>query len=497
MPVFNVSPPLQIARALWNAAYDALSDAHAPVHDTANRYGIPNIVGFAAQSLTTIGAAVAHVWGMRPDTGQMAANRTYINAGASVLQLMMDAAESLRNARQQQPPIPIAERLMRSGVAFGLFNAALHVMVRRTGTTHTDYNEMAYSDVAGLDLITFDILLQTVTLAAFHLMISSPLNFGLHQAGASQTALLQIATEQSAQALQPFAQHADTRQYDLQSMLDGWLHEEHAEDFVEFLRRLSTETINARAPDFKVKLVEWLERLNTDDVLRKDTFAAALTATASCEDRVTLAFNQMRGLCIAADVQRGDYDHRLPELLRLARGMYRLDVLEKIARTKVNELESMRRLLAFTVDPIEVHLAYQTGLRERLTLPLDATQMRFGGLSELTEKDLQDAANAILQREPTEFPTFLSRDWAPWQAVLRRMAPQTHETMQTELIESMDEPFTTQLNARLAAEGLSADSDAQRAIGRQVADEIAAEIMKRHTESFLRTRGLDWLKAVS
>lgn len=153
--------------------------------------------------------------------------------------------------------------------------------------------------------------------------------------------------------------------------------------------------------------------------------------------------------------------------------------------------------MAFVVNPIEVHLAYQTNLRERLALPVDAPQMRFETISQVTETDLQTAANDILQREANEFPAFLSRDWAPWQAVLKRMAPKIHEAMQTELIESMDEPFTSRLNARLAEEGLSADSDAQRTIGRQVADELAADIMQHHTESFLKTQGLDTLKKVS
>ncbi len=498
MPYLQFNQAAQLTHTLWNAAHDALSHAHTHATHAATRYGMPNIAGFAAQVLTTTGAAVSHAWGMRPDTAQMAANRVYINVGTTVIQLMIDAAQTLLNVRQHgQPQMPIADRLMHSGVVFTLLHAAVHAMVRRTELTRDNYNQLVFSNTAGLGLIAFDILVQTVTHTAIHTMMSLPLHSGLQQAQATPAELLQVATEQSAQALQPFSQHADAAQRDIHSLLNSWLHEEHAAEFMQFLRRLSTETINARTPDFKVKLVQWIDRLNADADLRKDTFAAALTATASCEDRVTLAFNQMRGLCIAADVQRGDYDNRIPELRRLARGMYRLDALEKIARDKVKTLESERGRLAFFIEPIEVHLAYQTGLHERLALPLDATQMRFAAVSEVTEKDLSDAANNILQREPSEFPTFLARDWAPWQAVLKRMAPQTHEAMQTELIESMDEPFTSRLNARLAEEGLSADSDAQRTIGRQIADELAAEIMQRHTESFLKTQGLDTPKKVS
>ena len=75
MPYLQLNQPAQLAQTLWNAAYDALHQAHAHVHTVANRYGIPDIAGVAAQNLTTIGAAVARGWRMRPDTRQVAANR--------------------------------------------------------------------------------------------------------------------------------------------------------------------------------------------------------------------------------------------------------------------------------------------------------------------------------------------------------------------------------------------------------------------------------------
>ncbi len=93
-------------------------------------------------------------------------------------------------------------------------------------------------------------------------------------------------------------------------------------------------TVNASNPEFKRATVEWLSHLAAHPELRKESFRISEEATTSCEDRVSLSLNAMKQARLATDVDSGHYDHRLPELVKLARGMFRIDRLEDIARGK-------------------------------------------------------------------------------------------------------------------------------------------------------------------
>ncbi len=257
--------------------------------------------------------------------------------------------------------------------------------------------------------------------------------------------------------------------------------EENAASFSEFLDRLN-RTVNAGHPLFKQATAEWLSHLANHPSLRKDTFLISDEATTSCEDRVSLTFNDMKKARVATDVARGDYDQRLPELVALARGMFRLDKLEKIAQQKAASLPS--------VDEIEVYLAYQVHLRERLDLPVDATDMQFFEVSCVTQRDLDQAEQEVRVAEGQEFADYLSIKWQPWQTVLMRLDPQAHAAAQDNLIEAMDERFSHRLRARLNAEGLGDNDDAQRILGPQVQAEMAREIKGPLTLNFLASQNL-------
>ncbi len=254
-----------------------------------------------------------------------------------------------------------------------------------------------------------------------------------------------------------------------------------AADFSRFLDRLR-DTVNFDNPQFQRSVRDWLTHLETHPTLRRDTFMVSQGATTSCEDRVSLTFNAMRQLRLSSDVARGHYDQRLPELLTLARGMFRLDQLQTIAREKTESLKF--------VDEIEVYLAYQVKLRESLSLPLETPDMRYFDVSYVTEQDLTQAQDRVNTAERQGFTHYLASDWQPWQSVLQRLNPEGHARAQDDLIEAMGEDFSQRLEARLQGLGLEADPDAQRLVGPQVQTEITREINGRLTRDFLERRGL-------
>lgn len=264
----------------------------------------------------------------------------------------------------------------------------------------------------------------------------------------------------------------------------GFANEENAELFSTFLDRLHN-TVNSGNPQFKPSVAEWLSHLAANPALREQSFLISSEASTSCEDRVSLFFNSMKKARIAADVESGIYDNELGKLLSLARGMFRLDALENIAREKEKSLRF--------VDPIEVYLAYQVKLREPLHLPLDTPDMRFFGVSYVTEDDLANAEKSVKASEQQEFVHYLSTDWQPWQSVLKRLDGTAYEAAQNALVEATGEEFSTRLSARLKEMGLENDDDAARAIGPQVMAEITREINAELTRKFLATQGLSAL----
>ncbi|MEC5216829.1 Leucine-rich repeat (LRR) protein [Actimicrobium sp. GrIS 1.19] len=262
--------------------------------------------------------------------------------------------------------------------------------------------------------------------------------------------------------------------------------DQSAEDFTRFLDKLAG-TVNFQNPAFRAHVREWLEHLAANPALRAHTFALAHEATTSCEDRVSLTFNNMRRARLLADVDAGAYDARLPELLEVARGMFLLERLEQIARDKAASLGA--------VDEIEVYLAYQVHLRQRLQLPLAADDMRYFAVSYVTPDDLDRAEADLRAQENADFPTYLATEWAPWKTLMTRLDPERVAAANDRYLAAMGEPYQARVQAELAALNLSNDRDAEAAVGREVQREIEQEMFMALTQDFLRARGIDNLLA--
>ncbi|WP_280970871.1 MULTISPECIES: NEL-type E3 ubiquitin ligase domain-containing protein [unclassified Bradyrhizobium] len=82
---------------------------------------------------------------------------------------------------------------------------------------------------------------------------------------------------------------------------------------------------------------------------------------------------------------------------REGRILFRLDVLERIAREKLRSLRF--------VDEIEVYLAYQVKLRDAPELQPVASKMRFERVSFVTEADIALARHRFGSRRRQALPT--------------------------------------------------------------------------------------------
>ncbi|WP_229179447.1 NEL-type E3 ubiquitin ligase domain-containing protein [Bradyrhizobium ivorense] len=268
----------------------------------------------------------------------------------------------------------------------------------------------------------------------------------------------------------------------------GFAAEPGAQDFALFLERL-VGTVNYGHQAFRQQVAENLLQAAMRPRLREQYFELANGANASCEDRITLTWNGMQTARLNADVEEGLYDNRLGELLQHGHVMFRLEALDHIARETVSSLR--RANPEANIDEIEVYLAYQTQLRDRLELCHIAPDMRFLNLSDVTADEVARAETSVRDQEAMGFAHFLATRWEPWDTVVRRIAPDDHAAMQERLADAMEDEFPTRLNERLAEHGLTDDVDAQRVVGAQILSEIAREIKGELMRKVLREHGLE------
>ncbi|WP_246787958.1 NEL-type E3 ubiquitin ligase domain-containing protein [Bradyrhizobium sp. CCBAU 53421] len=261
----------------------------------------------------------------------------------------------------------------------------------------------------------------------------------------------------------------------------GFADEPGAQQYSRFLDRLR-DTVSYNNDAFRETVAEDLRQTATRPRLREQYFQLAIGASASCEDRITLTWNDMQTARLNADVEDGAYDERLDELLQQGRVMFRQDALEQIARDKVSSLRF--------VDEIEVYLAYQVKLRDVLQLQHIAPNMRFFAVSHVTEHDIAAAETSVRNQEATGFADYLATRWQPWETVVSRIAPQAYKAMQERLFAAMGDEFNSRLAQRLAEHGLTGDADAERMLGAQINKEIAREIKGALMHHVLADRGL-------
>lgn len=196
--------------------------------------------------------------------------------------------------------------------------------------------------------------------------------------------------------------------------------------------------------DLQQRVWSVLDSINEHSVeseaLRDEMFTWAGRGT--CCDRAALSFSNVeimsmvyRAKASATDVNQG------PALLKLARGLFRLDEVEKTALqdieqrtaqinsdTSLTGLEKNQKIAR--LEEVEVRLAYRYSLKgaDKLDLPGQPDKVTFIGMGKVTQQQLADTLARIrkLDGSPEEFAALLSRDfWKDF--VVSKYRPQFEE----------------------------------------------------------------------
>ncbi|WP_223453141.1 MULTISPECIES: NEL-type E3 ubiquitin ligase domain-containing protein [unclassified Pseudomonas] len=164
-----------------------------------------------------------------------------------------------------------------------------------------------------------------------------------------------------------------------------------------------------------------LEAAQVDTPLREQVFELAANPI-NCTDSAALNFSHLE---VAVEVDKvinptSGRSSAAP-LLKLGRGLFRLDQLEQIAQARIAQDPK--------ADPLEVSLAFRTGLAETLELPGQPRHMRYAQLSGVTPAMLNAAEQKIKAAELTPaFMRFLNRQ-PFWTDFLSRSYPRQFDSL--------------------------------------------------------------------
>lgn len=131
--------------------------------------------------------------------------------------------------------------------------------------------------------------------------------------------------------------------------------------------------------------------MQTDSALRDQLLSLAVKA--NCDDAAATIFSNLE---VAVDIdtvvrQSVNTHDQAARLLSLGRRLFRLDYLAKVARERVKANSKL--------DPVEVELAYRSGLAEKLDLVGQPRHMRFASASGVTSEDLDVAYDRVIAAE--------------------------------------------------------------------------------------------------
>ncbi|MCM3565084.1 NEL domain-containing protein [Hydrogenophaga intermedia] len=228
---------------------------------------------------------------------------------------------------------------------------------------------------------------------------------------------------------------------------------EQAPAFIALLQRLDSmyPDENANISDL---LVDIVERLVLDPSFLDPFQAMLVDATASCDDRVSLALHQMQTLLIVAEARESGSMGHLQAVVDAARQVFRREQLLQVADEKFKRLLQQQQLDYAQyaghedddeaaddrprLDEIETHLAYAHLIQTNGLLDLGGLvpDAKFIGesLSHVSEDDIWQAVDTIRANEGSGFVDFLAM-WPAWQESLAVSHPQQVEALNDALLD--------------------------------------------------------------
>ncbi|MCM2360554.1 NEL-type E3 ubiquitin ligase domain-containing protein [Pseudomonas sp. SR18] len=218
--------------------------------------------------------------------------------------------------------------------------------------------------------------------------------------------------------------------------------------------------------DLEHRVWRVLEAASAHAELREEVFERAATPL-NCDDAAATSFSNLEVLVeIHEAAQQVEGGHVTAQsLLRLGRGLFRLDRLERMAQTHSTEHP--------TADPLEVSLAYRTGLVDKFYLPGQPRHMRFSRLAGVSQAALNTAELKVKADELSPRLIKFLMELPFWTRYLKRTSSASFDAlnepfdqrMQTVFDQSLtldDVDYRDQMNEILREQGLAEKAEIER-----------------------------------
>ena len=227
-----------------------------------------------------------------------------------------------------------------------------------------------------------------------------------------------------------------------QKARENWLSDERVADYAEKNRvwaglknepgneelfKLLAELVNTSdaqyvREDLERRVWRVLNATAADTALRKEVFERA-SAPINCDDSAAVNFSDLEVLVEINEVSRENAGRSLPVRSRLsvAKGLFRLDQLRGIASRHSQENPAY--------DPLEVDLAFRTGLAGQVYLPGQPRTMLYKVLAGVTQTQLDQAELELKSAElsPQLLKYIVTLPF--WQRYLKRAFASRFETL--------------------------------------------------------------------
>ena len=186
--------------------------------------------------------------------------------------------------------------------------------------------------------------------------------------------------------------------------------------FCQFLARLTTtaDYMNLQTRAILARRVlDVVSTMAANDELCIAACTLIHEGLSSCDDRIISALQEIELLFMLYEIERTSPSEQ--ELRKLGKSFLLLQM--------VHEQANAHKTTLAWVDEIEIYLAFELALAERLALPVNSKNMIFRRCAQISDKKLRAIGDAIEKACTKEAQEAFLATWSPWIAYKRKQKP--------------------------------------------------------------------------
>ena len=191
--------------------------------------------------------------------------------------------------------------------------------------------------------------------------------------------------------------------------------------FLEFISRLKETAEYKNIQTQKTlasRIVSVISKMHEDAEFKEVALDYMHTAITSCHDRIIKGLDEIE---LKALVMQAEKEGNKEALRQMGNGFMHLDALHEIIRKEVIPTLNW-------VDEIEVILAFEIRLREKLCLPTQTETMLFRDCAGVTNERIEAVGRQVLKECEGRSDEYLAK-WEPWKKYVRQEEVLSYEAL--------------------------------------------------------------------